>query len=280
MIQQLFVIFLICGQISGEESSLELELKCPQGWLVQGMTQYSRSTQTIILPVAPCLLCSWNSILHHPFKYIEFCWMHQGEAIIFNSNMSITKIIVQDDLLTEPFCSVKLSVDQKAYKDVIVNELSKCQNNQFIVKLENETDLICPNYFQLDSLITKTVIHNKGGNHIQDATTCIVCLHKDKSSVIICPFRNYFWSNTNNLRFITSKLQQCTNKDATKCEAHKIPEIITNDQCGSRFVHSPESSTVSKHILCKEVNIDASALNNDTQLDCQVQHGFTSSFNI
>jgi hypothetical protein len=127
--------------------------------------------------MATCLTCTRNSILLHPFKFIELCAFYEGDNIISKSFKSDGKCQSTNcqDLDYKPFCGILLGINSHGFSN---ETFLPCQNITVVSNVQTQSvELICPRSFMMSSSLEKQYDIDKGISSIW-----VGCTYNSKSN--------------------------------------------------------------------------------------------------
>jgi len=242
----------------GKEQTSKTEVTCPEGWLITDFFTYSSYNGN----VPTCFICRRNSVLYHPFSFVEICLVYMSPKNLYYEKLSkLTLAEYTEKRNIEPFCGASLSFISSR-KMFHVDKVVPCQKSDYLITSMKQTvDLLCPRSYEFYSIQERNVTFHDDYNTFYYRTYCVVCRKFDNpnqtnSTITMCPYRDNHWFHESKYSIKMVKIEQCDRKE---CEPHTIPKIVPDLHCGSIFSlksGNTEEINTSNFILCSEQNID------------------------
>ena len=249
----LLVIFRLAGRTRSDGPDLTVDLLCPEGWLTREV--FFHTKQQSNEKVSTCEICEWNSILPHPFKFVEICVVHNPQT------PDTLKVEIQETIKkpNHPLCGVNLTINNK---DAIFQNYLPCEERDYFYTYSKHTvDLLCPNLFKFHSAQSRNVTWKKGSTLYTESTKCLICksnnlVYADETHISICPFDEYIWPQRTIQNITIYDPDQCQTGEASGCEQNKLSHVNPDQHCGSRFsLSSQEKKTIKASNDNKTINV-------------------------
>ena len=242
LVAGLAIAVILLTQVEGGDSTLEVDLQCPEGWLATNVNYYQNLDGRNYKNVSTCLICRWNSVLYHPFTNIDICF---SSKIYFDRdrlNESICNDAGCKALRGAPYCGVRLTITNHNFGS-ITKSFSPCKEPKPVEHNRTKSvDLICPQNTKFISLLQKKTYQSNSTAY------CVVCgprfnrrTREKQFNVTMCCSPFHYRSNQFNV---------------TQEEMDSTPLIKEGLHCGSKFTQSSLYGrvNVSNYVLCSDLN--------------------------